>query len=158
MISNTSRDRLEIDEENKAHTNINKKLVFKNLIIIGLSWMFLFTAYNSIANLQSSLNTDAGLGTISLSVTYVAFILSCLLLPTILIKHLGIKWTIFFSQLTYILYIGLNIYPRYYTLVPSAFLIGCKLDFSFFKTFVKKMNFFIFLFILMPIFTFSKIN
>lgn len=136
MINNASLDQLEVDEENKYSTHTKKKLVFKNLIIIGLSWMLLFTAYNSIANLQSSLNTDAGLGTVGLSVTYVAFILSCLLLPTILIKHFGIKWTIFLSQLTYILYVGLNIYPRYYTLIPSAFLLGCEFIFCFSRKFL----------------------
>ena len=41
----------------------SKKLILKNLLIIGLAWVFLFTAYGSAANLQSSLNSDEGLGT-----------------------------------------------------------------------------------------------
>jgi hypothetical protein len=106
-----------------------KRVIIKNLLIVGLSWVFLFTAYSSIANLQSSLNSDGGLGTISLSTIYVSLILSCIFIPTVLIQHLGIKWTIFCSQLTYILFIAANIYPRYYTLIPSAVIIGCKFSF-----------------------------
>lgn len=94
--------------------------------MIGLSWIFLFTAFTSIANLQSSLNTDKGLGTVSLSIIYIAMIFSSLFLPSILIEKLTVKWTIFFAQLTYIIYIAANIYPRYYTLVPGAIILGRK--------------------------------
>ncbi|CAF0796002.1 unnamed protein product [Brachionus calyciflorus] len=107
------------DERKKA-----KRLIMKNLIVVGLSWVFLFTAYSSIANLQSSLNSEKGLGTVSLSTIYVTLVLSCIFLPTILMKKLGIKWTIFISQLAYILYIAANVFPKYYTLVPTAIILG----------------------------------
>jgi hypothetical protein len=104
-----------------------KRMVYKNLFIIGFAWIFLFTAYQSIANLQSSLNTVNGLGTASLSTIYISLILSCIFLPTFLIKKLTVKWTIFFSQLSYILFIAANIYPQYYTLIPTAIILGCKI-------------------------------
>ena len=113
------------EEKNKA-----RFVVYKNLLLIGLSWLFLFTAYSSISNLQSSLNNVDGLGTASLSTIYAALILSCLFLPTILMSKFGIKWTIFFSQLAYILYIAANIYPQYYTLIPTAIILGCNINFS----------------------------
>jgi hypothetical protein len=103
-----------------------KRRIMKNLLIIGFAWMFNFTAYSSIANLQSSLNTVDGLGTISLSIIYASLIVSCLFLPTVLIQKIGIKWTIILSLLSYILYIAANIFPRYYTLLPAAVLLGCK--------------------------------
>ena len=105
---------------------IAKRLVIKNVLVVGFSWIFLFTAYSSIANLQSSLNSDGGLGTASLSTIYVALIVSSLFVPTTMIKKLGIKKTIFFSQLGYILYILSNIYPKYFTMIPSAIIIGRK--------------------------------
>ena len=33
-----------------------KRYIIKNIVIISLAFMFLFTAYNSMANLQSSIN------------------------------------------------------------------------------------------------------
>ena len=41
----------------------SKKKIMKNVFVMGLVWMLLFTAYESIANLQSSLYFDEGLGT-----------------------------------------------------------------------------------------------
>jgi len=101
-----------------------KRIILKNILIVGLSWIFLFTAYSSIANLQSSLNSDGGLGTASLSIIYVSLIFSSLFIPTYMLEKLGIKNTIFISQLGYILFILSNIYPRYFTMIPAAVLIG----------------------------------
>ena len=59
--------------ENEVHTKINEEScllddsditdnwlkskfkIYKNLIVIGIAWIFQFTAYQSMANLQSSL-------------------------------------------------------------------------------------------------------
>jgi hypothetical protein len=124
---------------NSSHELKNIRfMVYKNLLITGLAWIFLFTAYTSMSNLQSSLNQVDGLGTASLSAIYVALIVSCLFLPTILISKLGVKWTIFFSILAYVLFILANIYPQYYTLLPSAIILGCNsfiLYYSFLHTF-----------------------
>ena len=106
--------------------------VMKNVFLIGGSWILLFTAFQSVANLQSSLNSDGGLGTASLSTIYVALILSSILLPSTLIQKLGVKWTIVLSQCTYILYIAANMHPRYYTLIPAAVILGCmQTDFKY---------------------------
>jgi hypothetical protein len=42
-----------------------------------------------MANLQSSLNSDEGLGTASLSTIYITLVLSCFFLPPIIIKKIG---------------------------------------------------------------------
>ena len=42
-----------------------------------------------MANLQSSLNSDEGLGTASLSTIYITLVLSCFFLPPIIIKRIG---------------------------------------------------------------------
>lgn len=117
------------DQLDRQEARRVKRIVYKNLFIVGLSWVFLFTAYQSIANLQSSLNSVNGLGTASLSTIYVSLILSCIFVPTLMIKKLTVKWTIFISQLCYILFIAANIYPQYYTLIPSAIIVGCNSDF-----------------------------
>lgn len=128
-VDSSSKEIIVSSKEELTNTNTSKRskfLVLKNLFIVGLSWVFFFTAYSSIANLQSSLNSDGGLGTASLSTIYVSLICSCIFLPTILIKKLGVKWTIICSQFAYISYIAANMYPRYYTLIPTAIILGCK--------------------------------
>ena len=58
-----------------------KRKITKNVFIISFGFLFLFTAFQSLQNLQSSLNKDEGLGLTSLSVIYGALILSCILVP-----------------------------------------------------------------------------
>ena len=72
-----------------------KKIVLKNVLVVGFSWICLFTAYSAIASLQSSLNSDGGLGTTSLSIIYISLIISSIFLPTTMIKRLGVKKVFF---------------------------------------------------------------
>ena len=50
--------------------------------------------------------------------------MGALLLPTIFIQKIGLKKTICFSILGYILLAGFSFIPRYYTLVPCGFITG----------------------------------
>lgn len=102
----------------------SKYKIYKNLIIISFAWVLLFTAFQSMANLQSSLNNDQDLGTKSLSTIYFTLVLSCILIPPFIIDKYGLKTTIIISQFTYLLYIAANIYPNYKILIPAAALLG----------------------------------
>ena len=98
--------------------------IIKNLIVLCLAFLLNFTAFQNLSNLQSSLNRVEGLGTVGLSVIYASLILSCLFLPSVIIKQFGCKWAIAFSLLPYSLYVGANIYPMWGTIVPTALLVG----------------------------------
>jgi len=95
-----------------------------NILVISVAFTFLFTAYQSTANLQSSINTDAGLGTASLSTVYVSLILSCLFVPTFMISKLGVKWTMPVCMAGYAVYIAAQFYPAFFTLIPAAVVVG----------------------------------
>lgn len=102
----------------------SKNKIIKNLLVIGFAWILLFTAFQSMANLQSSLNSDEGLGTASLCTIYITLVISCFFLPPVIIDKFGLKWSIVFSQFTYLLYIAANIYPKWFLLLPTAALLG----------------------------------
>lgn len=70
--------------------------------------------------MQSSLNSEEGLGVASLSVLYAALILSSMFLPPILIKKLGCKWTIAISMCCYIAFSLGNFYASWYNLTLSV--------------------------------------
>jgi len=86
--------------------------------------MLLFTAFQSMANLQSSINKVEGLGTTSLAVIYAALVVSCMFVPTLLIKKLTVKWTMVVSIFCYSTYIAAQFHPQFYTLVPGAIILG----------------------------------
>ncbi|XP_036398996.1 protein unc-93 homolog A-like [Megalops cyprinoides] len=96
----------------------------KNVVVVSLGFLSLFTAYGSLQNLQSSLNSEEGLGVASLSIIYAALILSSIFLPPIIIKNLGSKWTIVVSMACYVTYFLSNIYPCWATLIPTCVILG----------------------------------
>lgn len=109
---------VEVEENNRRVS----RSIFKNIITISVAFTFLFTAYNSMANLQSSINkTD---GTVSLTTIYAALVVSCCFLPSLLIKLLKTKYTMAICMLGYSAYIAAQFYPVLATLVPTAVLVG----------------------------------
>ncbi|XP_045611694.1 UNC93-like protein [Procambarus clarkii] len=96
--------------------------IIKNIIIISIAFMFLFTSYNSMANLQSSINKVDG--TAALSTLYGALVVSCCFLPSWFIKTLKVKYTMAVCMLCYSTYIAAQFYPQIYTLVPTAVILG----------------------------------
>ncbi|KAG7155255.1 protein unc-93 homolog A-like [Homarus americanus] len=99
-----------------------KMSMIKNIVIISLAFTFLFTSYNTTAGLQSSLNKAAG--TAGLTATYVTMVLSCCFLPSLVLQVLKEKCTMVVSMLCYSGYIAAQFYPRIYTLVPTAAILG----------------------------------
>ncbi|XP_043264471.1 UNC93-like protein [Colletes gigas] len=98
--------------------------ILKNISTVSIAFMVQFTAFQGTANLQSSINASDGLGTVSLSAIYAALVLSCIFVPTFVIKRLTVKWTLCVSMLCYAPYIGSQFYPKFYTLVPAGVLLG----------------------------------
>ncbi|XP_038061555.1 protein unc-93 homolog A-like [Patiria miniata] len=93
----------------------------KNLIVLSLAFLFNFTAYSALQNLQSSLHATAGVA--SLAVIYGGIIISSLLAPA-LIRAVGTKWAIALCTLCYTVYTASNYYPRDYTLIPAGLILG----------------------------------
>ena len=95
----------------------------KNLILLCASFILLFSAFRAIQNLQSSLNSEDNLGIIAMSCVHGTMFLSCLWAPAI-INTFTAKWTISFGMFSFILWIGANFYPRFYTLIPFGIIAG----------------------------------
>ena len=110
--------------DTQTNAGLSKIKCIKNLIAISVSFFFLFSAFNSIANLQSSLNSEASLGTYSLFVIYASFALSCLVLPSLLTSKFGYKWSLFMCEIAYCIYIITNLYVKWWTLIPAAVILG----------------------------------
>ncbi|CAN9507506.1 unnamed protein product [Ophioblennius macclurei] len=97
---------------------------FKNVLVISVGFLFLFTAYGGLQSLQSSLNAEEGMGVASLSVIYASIIVSSMFLPPIMIKNLGCKWTLVVGMACYVSYSLGNLYPGWYTLIPTSVVLG----------------------------------
>lgn len=96
----------------------------RNVLVISLGFLLLFTAYGGLQSLQSSLYSEEGLGVTVLSTLYGGMLLSSMFLPPLLIRTLGCKWTIVLSMSCYVTFSLGNFYASWYTLIPTSILLG----------------------------------
>lgn len=76
----------EEDGKKSAAGRSEKIRIVKNVVVLGVAFMLNFTAFHGTANLQSSVNSDASLGTFTLASVYGSLILSNIFLPVIVIR------------------------------------------------------------------------
>ncbi|CAF0869436.1 unnamed protein product [Brachionus calyciflorus] len=112
-----------INDNPKIRRNIKK-----NLIVFSLSYLLQFSAANGLNNLQSSLNSYQNLGITSLLVSAISFSLSCLFLPSIMLRFLGFKWPLVICQSIVALFIVANFKATFWTLIPVSFFFGIALS------------------------------
>jgi len=110
-------------EEMVFDERCERRRYIKNLVVLSLSFFFIFTSFLSIRNLQSSLNVVGGLGLYSLSTVY-AFLFIGSLFTTTIVQRLGPKRALACSMLSFVLYNIANFYPRFYTLIPVSAFVG----------------------------------
>ncbi|XP_070206224.1 protein unc-93 homolog A-like [Littorina saxatilis] len=96
----------------------------KNTVAVSFSFLFLFTSFQSLSNLQTSLNMESEIGSQSLLAIYTSLIVSCIFLPKFVIAHFGCKWTIPVSMLLYTLYMVANIFPKRWLMILTGIGVG----------------------------------
>ena len=115
IISTTLRPRIPEEREHVKYV--------KNLIILSLSFFFIFCSYLSVRNLQSSIIEDSSLAFFALSCVYASLFIGCFF-ATSIVQRVRPKRTMVLCMCNYIFYIAANFYPHYYTLVPASLCVG----------------------------------
>jgi hypothetical protein len=95
----------------------------KNLIILCVGFIFIFSPFRGVQNLQSSLNAENQLGIIAMCCVHVTMVVTCLLAP-LWTNIFTAKWTLALGALCFLLWFGANFYPTFYTLIPAALVAG----------------------------------
>ncbi|XP_019856884.1 PREDICTED: protein unc-93 homolog A-like isoform X2 [Amphimedon queenslandica] len=98
-----------------------KSIAYKNLLGVSISYWIIFGAYLAVIGLQSSLNEEIGLA--SLSILYATFLLSGLYTSAVL-QIFGTKITLVACYIVMLLYTLSNYYPNWYTLITGSVLFG----------------------------------
>ncbi|KAL4235138.1 Protein unc-93 A [Mactra antiquata] len=129
LLKRVENDKAIIQVDSPADTNernltLTKHDTIRNLIVICVSFVFLFSAFCSFASLQSSLNKEEGLGTTGQAVLYAAMVLSSLLLTSVTMSKISQKWIMVVSMFTYLIFVATGFYPSWYTIMPASVLIG----------------------------------
>ncbi|CAF1414159.1 unnamed protein product [Adineta ricciae] len=127
FIVDTNDDAVDViaveNVESKPNENIRYS-TYKNLLVISISFLLQYISYDSIKNLQSSINSDANVGVHSLSIIHGCFLFSSLFLSHPIISIFGLKWTLFIGQIPFLLIISANFHPEEYLMYPAAVFVG----------------------------------
>lgn len=105
-------DAVSVFKERLEYSPSEKWRILKNVAMTSLSFTFLYTAFQGMMNIQSSINAEYGLGTIALSVIYLTQMVSCLFVPKLMIEKMTVKWTMVLTLSFYVPYIAAQFYPR----------------------------------------------
>ncbi|KAK7477134.1 hypothetical protein BaRGS_00031620 [Batillaria attramentaria] len=95
----------------------------KNLIVLCISFVLIFSPFRGAQNLQSSLNAENQLGVVAMSCVHGTMVLTCLLAP-LWTNVFTAKWTLTLGSLCFLLWFGANFYPTFYTLIPASVMAG----------------------------------
>lgn len=91
--------------------------------ILSLAFLLVFSAYGAVQNLESTVNADGDLGTISLGVLYVSFAVFSLFASPV-VRKLGSKCALVLGTSGYWLFTAANLKPNWYTMVPASVYMG----------------------------------
>uniref|UniRef100_A0A3P9JMJ1 UNC93-like protein MFSD11 n=1 Tax=Oryzias latipes TaxID=8090 RepID=A0A3P9JMJ1_ORYLA len=100
-----------------------------NVVILGLGFLFIFTAFTTCGNVEQTVvksldnSTFTGSGYHSLGIIYGVFSFSNLIAPTV-VKVIGAKVSMFLSGLLYSGYIAVFIIPSTWSFYLTSILIG----------------------------------
>ncbi|CAL1287423.1 unnamed protein product [Larinioides sclopetarius] len=108
--------------------NMNKKRIVKNLLVMFSSYFIFFLGFQSLSNLQTTLNSEQGIGVDSQALIYASSMISSILLPNLLIKTIGCKWTLVSMFLCSLPYMISNYKPSFGFMMPSSILMGAAIS------------------------------
>lgn len=91
-------------------------------MIISLAFLFLFIGFHGLQYLQTSVNGQAGLD--SLTTYYFSLATSSLIVPTFVVSRLGSKLTLIAAFGVHLVYMLANFLPEYYSLIPASVVAG----------------------------------
>ncbi len=97
--------------------------IIKNLISCSLVYLLIFSAINGLVSIQSVLNQDFGLGILALLLSFFIQFCTCLIIPQLVCNYVGFKSLLVYIELSAVIYVTSNIYPKFYTLLPSMHLM-----------------------------------
>ncbi|KAG8049012.1 hypothetical protein GUJ93_ZPchr0009g1884 [Zizania palustris] len=85
----------------------------RDLHLLSSAFFFVFLAYHAAQNLQSTVNTDQNLGSVSLGLLYTAFT-AFSVVGSPVVRRMGSKRALVLGTSGYLLFIAANLIPSWY--------------------------------------------
>ncbi|XP_052175908.1 UNC93-like protein 3 [Diospyros lotus] len=95
----------------------------RDVHILSSAFLLIFLAYGAAQNLESTINTEDDLGTISLGILYSSFT-AFSVIASLVVRFLGSKNALVLGTTGYWFFIAANLKPTWYTMVPTSLYLG----------------------------------
>ncbi|KAF3672452.1 UNC93-like protein 3 [Capsicum annuum] len=95
----------------------------RDVYIMSCAFLLIFLAYGAAQNLESTINTEGNLGTISLGILYLSFMF-CSIFASLVVRKLGSKNALILGSTGYWLFVAANLMPNWQPFLPSKTLAG----------------------------------
>uniref|UniRef100_A0A5B7AJJ7 Putative UNC93-like protein 3 n=1 Tax=Davidia involucrata TaxID=16924 RepID=A0A5B7AJJ7_DAVIN len=107
----------------RSQTQPLKKNHARDVHILSSAFLLIFSAYGAAQNLETTVNAEDDLGTISLGILYTSFTVFSLV-ASLVVRMLGSKNALVLGTTGYWLFIAANLKPTWYTMVPASLYLG----------------------------------
>ncbi|KAK3140028.1 hypothetical protein QOZ80_5AG0394390 [Eleusine coracana subsp. coracana] len=95
----------------------------RDVHLLSAAFLFVFLAYHAAQNLQSTVNTDENLGSLSLALLYTSFT-AFAAVGSAVVRRMGSRRALVVGTSGYLLFIAANLAPTWYTMVPASLYLG----------------------------------
>ncbi|KAG8647612.1 UNC93-like protein 3 [Manihot esculenta] len=106
--------------DNLRHTSKNHT---RDIHILSSAFLLVFLAFGAAQNLETTVNTEQGLGTISLGILYLSFTFFSTV-ASLVVRFLGSRNAMILGTTGYWFFIAANLLPTWYTMVPASLYLG----------------------------------
>ena len=100
---------------------------YKNLLAVSIGCIMIYAPFYLLLGLQSTVNAEDGLGLTSNAIIFVTLAIVSIVGSSI-VELIGTKYALISGYVLLLMYIILNYYPTWYTLVPASILNGLSLS------------------------------
>lgn len=107
--------------EKEQDTRQQKRTHVFNFVTICLIWLFIFTAYSGLQNLEAAVNAEIGL--YSLAAVTSGGVISCIVAPTV-ISYIGSKGALIVACICQCIFVAANFYPKPEILITAGAING----------------------------------
>lgn len=109
------------EDDQETSSSLDQPL--RVIIILGIAWFFIFSAFGVIEMIQSSLGDHMELRLLTFALLHLMKAFGSLFGPVVF-KRFTAKRALVAGFLCHTLFLAANFYPRWYTIVPTGILVG----------------------------------
>ncbi|CAL5333385.1 unnamed protein product [Camellia sinensis] len=109
--------------ENSETQTLTKKNHTRDVHILSSAFLLMFLAYGAVQYLECTINTEEDIGTISLGILYLSFMVFSFF-ASLVVRFLGTKNALVLETAGYWLFIAVNLKPTWYMTVSASLYLG----------------------------------